>query len=278
MLRTPTVVLGLALAGAVAGAAEWGLPADADGAKAALDSSPRHGEWMDISYTGDTKIRTFVVYPERAESAPVVIVIHEIYGLTDWVRAVGDQLAAEGFIAMVPDLLSGLGPGGGGTDSVGSRDDVVKLIRGLSPDEANRRLDAVRGHAIQIPAANGRIASMGFCWGGSRSFGYATHTPALDAAVVYYGSAPDEEALVRIEARVLGLYGGDDARVNATIPAAAKKMKSLRKTYEWEIYDGAGHGFLRNQTGRDGANKKATEKAWSRTLKFLHKAFADDAF
>ncbi len=278
MSRALTVVLGLALAGAVAGAADWGLPPDADGAKAALDSSPRHGEWVDISYTGDTKIRTFVVYPERAENAPVVIVIHEIYGLTDWIRAVGDQLAAEGFIAMVPDLLSGLGPGGGGTDSVGSRDDVVKLIRGLSPVEANRRLDAVRGHAVQLPAANGRIATIGFCWGGSRSFGYATHQPGLDAAVVYYGSAPDEEALVLVVAPVLGLYGGDDARVNATIPPAAKKMKSLGKSYEPEIYDGAGHGFLRNQTGRDGANKKATKKAWPRTVKFLRKAFADKSF
>lgn len=278
MSRPLTLVLGLVLAGAVPAAAQWGLPPDEAGAKAALDSSPRHGEWVDISYTGDTRIRTFVVYPERSESAPVVIVIHEIYGLTDWVRAVGDQLAAEGFIAMVPDLLSGLGPGGGGTDSVGSRDDVAKLIRGLSPAEANRRLDAVRGHAVQIPAANGRIASIGFCWGGSRSFGYAAHQPALDAAVVYYGSAPDEEALVLVEARVLGLYGGDDARVNATIPPAAKKMKSLKKSYEREIYDGAGHGFLRDQTGRDGANKKATEKAWARTVKFLHKAFKDESF
>lgn len=278
MSRTLTLVLGLALAGAAPAAAQWGLPPDEAGAKAVLDSSPRHGEWEDISYTGDTKIRTFVVYPERAESAPVVIVIHEIYGLTDWIRAVGDQLAAAGFIAIVPDLISGLGPEGGGTDSVGSRDDVVKLIRGLSPDEANRRLDAVRGFAVQIPSASGRIATMGFCWGGSRSFGYATHQPALDAAVVYYGSSPDESSLMLVEAKVLGLYGGDDARVNATIAPTAKKMKSLKKSYEREIYDGAGHGFLRNQTGRDGANKKAAEKAWPRTMKFLNKVFAEDAF
>ncbi len=278
MSRALTIVLGLALAGAVPAASAQGLPPDAEGAAAALESSPRHGEWVDISYTPDTKIRTFVVYPERAEKGPVVIVIHEIYGLTDWIRAVGDQLAAEGFIAVVPDLISGLGPGGGGTDSAGSRDDVVKLIRGLTPDEANRRLDAVRSFALQIPAANGGVATMGFCWGGSRSFGYAAARPALDAAVVYYGSSPDEDALGLIEAPVLGLYGGDDARVNATIPPAAKKMKSRKRTYEREIYEGAGHGFLRNQSGRDGANKKASEKAWPRTIKFLRKRMADNPF
>ena len=278
MSRALTMVLGLALAGAVPAAAAEGLPPDAEGAAAALESSPRHGEWVDISYTGDTRIRTFVVYPERAEKGPVVIVIHEIYGLTDWIRAVGDQLAAEGFIAVVPDLISGLGPGGGGTDSAGSRDDVVKLIRGLTPDEANRRLNAVRGFALQIPAANGGVATMGFCWGGSRSFAYAAAQPALDAAVVYYGSSPDEDALALVEAPVLGLYGGDDARVNATIPAAAKKMKSRKRTYEREIYEGAGHGFLRNQSGREGANMKATEKAWPRTVKFLRKHLADTPF
>jgi len=278
MPRALTILLGLVLAGAGPAAAARDLPPDADGAKAALDSSPRQGEWVDISYSGGTKIRTFVVYPERAENAPVVIVIHEIDGLTDWIRAVGDQLAAEGFIAVVPNLISGLGPGGGGADSAGSRDDVVELIQGLSPGEVNARLDAVRMHAVQLPAGNGRMATMGFCWGGSRSFGYATHQPALDAAVVYYGSSPDEETLARIEAPVLGLYGGEDARVNATIPSVAKRMKSLGRPYDPEVYKGAGPGFLRNQAGRDGANKKAAEKAWPRTIKFLRKAFADKPF
>jgi carboxymethylenebutenolidase len=233
---------------------------------------------VDVSYAGGPPIRTFVVYPQRSDSAPVVIVIHEIYGLTDWLRSVADQLAADGFIAVAPDLISGLGPGGGGTESAESRDEVVKLIGGLSPDEANRRLNVVRAFALQIPSANGRIGTVGFCWGGSRSFAYATAQPALDAAVVYYGSPPDDEKLAFIEAPVLGLYGGDDARVNATIGPAAKKMKSLKKSYEREIYDGAGHGFLRQQTGRDGANRRAAEKAWPRTVKFLRKRLVDEAF
>jgi carboxymethylenebutenolidase len=272
------LVLALVLAGVLPAAAREGLPPDAEGAAAALESSPRHGEWVDVSYAGGPPIRTFVVYPQRSDSAPVVIVIHEIYGLTDWLRSVADQLAADGFIAVAPDLLSGLGPGGEGTESAGSRDEVVNLIRGLSPDEANRRLNVVRAFALQIPSANGRTGTVGFGWGGSRSFAYAAAQPALDAAVVYHGSSPDEEKLAFIEAPVLGLYGGDDARVNATVGPAAKKMKSLKRTYEREIYDGAGHGFLRQQTGRDGANRRASEKAWPRTVKFLRKRLVDEAF
>lgn len=273
MLRALTFVLGLAVA--LPATAGQTLPPDEEAAKSALESSPRHGEWVDIPYSGDTRIRSFVVYPERPDSAGTVIVIHEIYGLTDWIRAVGDRLAAEGFIAVVPDLLSGVGPD---TDTPRSRDETAALIRELSPDEVRRRLDAARNFAVQIPSGSGLIATMGFCWGGSQSFAYATDQPSLDAAIVYYGSAPEDDALVRIEAPVLGLYGGDDARVNATIHAAAKKMKSLRRTYEVEVYEGAGHGFLRNQQGREGANRKAAEKAWPRTLKFLRQQLVDEAF
>ena len=180
-----------------------------------------------------------------------------------------DQLAREGFIAVAPDLISGLGPGGGGTDSVPSRDDVVKLVRALTPEEATRRLDAVRQYALALPAANGRSATIGFCWGGSRSFAYATTQSQLDAAVVYYGSSPETAALASIKAPVQGHYGGDDARVNATIPPAEAEMKRLGKGYEPHIYDGAGHGFLRQQSGRDGANYKAVQAAWPSTIRFL---------
>ncbi len=255
---------------ALATAPEEGLPPDAEAAKAALERSPRHGEWVDIKAPGGASLRTWVVYPESKDKAGVVVVIHEIYGLTDWIRGVADRLAADGFIAVAPDLLTGKGPGGGGTDSIASSDDAVKLVRALSPEEVTARLDAARAHALKLPAANGKSATLGFCWGGSRSFGYAAEQPGLDAAVVYYGSSPeDAAAFARIKAPVLGLYGGDDARVNASIPSAEAEMKRLGKTYEPNVYEGAGHGFLRQQKGREGANLEATRRAWPKTLVFL---------
>jgi carboxymethylenebutenolidase len=246
------------------------LPPSEATAKAALDASPRHGEYVDVKNpSGGTPIRTFVVYPERKDKAGVVIVIHEIYGLSDWIRSVADALAREGFIAVAPDLISGFGPGGGGTESAASRDDVVKLVRGISPEDAVARLDAVRAWSIGLPAANGRTATIGFCWGGARSFAYAAAQPALDAAVVYYGTSPETADLAKVRAPVVGLYGGDDARVNATIPAAETEMKRLGKVYEPNVYEGAGHGFLRQQDGKEGANLRATEQAWPRTVAFL---------
>ena len=246
------------------------LPPSEEGAKTALEKSPRHGEYVDVKLpAGGTPIRTWVVYPERKEKAGVVLVIHEVYGLTDWLRGVADQLAREGFIAVAPDLISGRGPAGGGTDSVTTRDDVVKLVRGLTPDETTARLNAVKEYAIKLPAANGKSATIGFCWGGARSFAYAAAQPDLDAAVVYYGVSPETAELARVGAPVLGLYGGADARVNATIAPAEAEMKRLGKPYEPHVYEGAGHGFLRAQEGRDGANLKATQQAWPRTVAFL---------
>lgn len=248
------------------------LPPGEDGAKAALEKSPRHGEWVDVKYEGsEHPIRTWIVYPEKKDKAPVVIVIHEIYGVSDWIRAVSDQLAKDGYIAVAPDLISGMGPGGGGTESVATRDEVVRLIRGLSAEEATQRLHAVRSYAIQLPSANGKSATVGYCWGGTMSFGYACVQPGLNAAIVYYGTSPAADALGKLSAPVLGLYGGDDARVNATIEPASAEIKKLGKTYEYEIYEGAGHGFLRQQSGRDGANLKATQHAWPRMLSFLKK-------
>jgi len=246
------------------------LPPLEQQAKAALDGSPRHGEYVDVKLpAGGVPIRTWISYPERKDRAPVVLVIHEVFGLSDWIRSVADQLAREGFIAVAPDLVSGLGPHGGGSDSVASRDDVVKLVRALAPGQAMARLDAVRDYAVRLPAANGKSATVGFCWGGGTSFAYAAAQPALNAAVVYYGIAPDAAALSRIHAPVLGLYGGDDARVDATIGPAETEMKRLGKSYEPHVFAGAGHGFLRQQDGRDGANLKATREAWPRTLAFL---------
>ena len=245
-------------------------PGEAD-AKQRLETSPRHGEFVDIKVPDEkVPLRTYVVYPERKEKAPVVIVIHEIFGLTDWVRGVADQLAADGFIAVAPDLLSGKGPGGGNTDSVTSRDDAMKLVRGLGAEEVVKKLNAVREYGVKLPAANGKTASIGFCWGGMQSFNYAAAQPELNAAVVYYGTSPSEPAAFgKIKAPVLGLYGSDDARVNATIEPAVEAMKKANKNYQPNVYEGAGHGFLRQQDGKDGANMKAAQQAWPATVKFI---------
>lgn len=244
------------------------LPADEAGAIERLDASPRHGEWVTYEAGGGDEVTAWVVYPERSDPAPVIIVIHEIYGLTDWIRSVADQLAAEGFIAIAPDLLSGKGPEGAGSSSM-DRQGAVAAIRGLDRAEVNRRLRAAADYGTELPAAGDQVGVVGFCWGGSSSFLFATHWDGLDAAVVYYGSSPDTEQLSAISAPVLGLYGGNDNRVNATIPDAEAEMERLGKTYEVEIYEGAGHGFLRNQPGQEGANLRATEGAWPRTVAFF---------
>lgn len=260
------VALGL-VCGAVAAPAS--LPPDAEHAVEALTNSPRHEEWMTIERDGAPPIKSWVSYPERADKAPVVIVIHEIFGLTDWVRGVADSLAAEGFLAVAPDLLSGMGPNGGGTESF-EGDKVREAIRGLNTAECTTRLDAVREWALHQPSASNTSATIGFCWGGSTSFAYATAQPHLNAAVVYYGTAPREaESFARVECAVLGLYGGDDARVTSTVESAEEAMQAAGKEFRAIIYDGAGHGFLRQQEGRDGANRKAAEGAWEETVRFL---------
>lgn len=253
----------------LAQAGSTALPPGEEGAKARLNSTPRHGEYATVALPGGGNLRAWVSYPERKDKAPVVIVIHEIFGLTDWIRSVADQLAADGYIAVAPDLLSGKGPGGGGTEAFASRDDVVAGVRGLAPDEVVSRLDAVRAFGAKLPASNGKTATVGYCWGGSTSFTYATRQPGLNAAVVYYGGSPEASALAAVKAPVLGLYGEDDARVNATVPPAQAEMKKLGKVFDVHTYAGAGHGFLRAQSGREGANLKATEQAWPTMLAFF---------
>ena len=250
--------------------ADLALPADAEGAEQALLDSPRHGEWVDIAMPGgETKIKTWVVYPERSDPAPVVIVIHEIFGLTDWVRGVADALAAAGFVAVAPDLLSGMGPGGGGTDSF-EGDAVRSAIRQITTEEQAKRLNAVRAYAVGLSSTTDKTATIGFCWGGSASFAYATAQPALNAAVVCYGTAPREHSeLDSIKCPVLGLYGGDDNRVTSTVEPTKEAMKERGKSYTTHIYEGAGHGFLRQQDGRDGENLAAAKAAWKETIAFL---------
>jgi carboxymethylenebutenolidase len=258
--------------GDAAGPASDGIPPGEAGAKAALERSPRHHEWANIEVPGrEAKLSAFVAYPERKDKAPLVIVIQEVYGLTDWIRAVADRLAGDGVLAIAPDLLSGRGPGGGGTEKYGSRDDVVKAVRELGDEEVVAMLDAVGRYGRSLPAAKDKFATVGFCWGGGQSFRYAAAQPDLDAAVVYYGASPDPGALGKIRAPVLGLYGGDDARVNATVGPAETKMKELGKTYVTHTYPGAGHGFLRAQDERGGANLAASGKAWPATIGHLKK-------
>jgi len=242
----------------------------------ALDESPRHGEWVDVELADGGKLATWVVYPERKDKAGVVLVIHDIRGMSDWVRAVGDQLAQDGFIAVVPDFLSGKGPDGGGTASLGRQ--VGQTIRQLTADEVVARLDAAMAYGTKLPAANGKTAVIGFCWGGTQSFGYALAQPKLAAAVVYYGSVPGAtaeavpgEKIAKVAAPVLGLYGGDDARINATLPPTIAAMMQHGKTYEYHAFEGAGHGFLHRQDGAEGKNLAASEAAWPLTLAFLRR-------
>jgi carboxymethylenebutenolidase len=249
------------------------LPADTFTVRARLNSSPRHGEWIMVAAGSGDSVRAFVVYPERRDRAPVVIVIHEIFGLTDWVRGVADQLAAEGFIAIAPDLLSGKGPGGAGSSS--DQQANVALIRTLNPTEINRRLEALARYGTALPAASGALGTVGFCWGGGVSFNQALNLEGIRGAVVYYGVSPDTALLGNVRAPVLGLYGGDDARVDATVPPAQAVMQRLGRRFDVATFEGAGHGFLRDQAGRNGANQRASEQAWPRTIAFFRETLGD---
>jgi carboxymethylenebutenolidase len=247
-----------------------GLPVAAqDWAKQSLEKSTRHQEWVEIK-NGDRTVHAFIVYPETKQKAPVVLVIHEIFGLTDWVRTVADKLAANGYIAIAPDLLSGMGPNGGGSSAFASTQDSMKAISGLDPDQVTADLNATADYATKLPAANGRLAVAGFCWGGGQSFRFATNRKNLSAAFVFYGPPPKD--VTPITAPVYGFYAGDDARIDATIPDAQTAMKNAGKKYDPVTYEGAKHGFMR--AGEDPsntveANKKAHDEAWERWLGLL---------
>jgi carboxymethylenebutenolidase len=244
------------------------LPPDGEAATARLDASPRHGEWITYDAGDGDEIQAWVSYPERSDGAPVVVVIHDIRAMSDWARSVGDQLASDGFIAVTPDLLSGKGPNGGGTESL-DPEDVGRAMRELDRAEVDRRLQAAAAYGTSLPAATDKVSSVGFCWGGSTSFNFAVDFDGLDAAVVYYGTSPDTETLARIQAPVLGHYGGVDNRVNATIPDAQAEMERPGKRYAVNIYDGVGHGFLKGQTRMEGDNMAASEQAWPKTIAFF---------
>jgi carboxymethylenebutenolidase len=245
------------------------LPAEAEEALTRLNSSPRHGEWAMIKLGNGDSLRAWVVYPERKTKAPVVVVIHEIFGLSTWVRAVADQFAADGFIAIAPDLLT-MKNLPTGPDSVVAQA-ATMAIRTLDPVMVQQQIDAAAHYAMGLPAAQQRYGVVGFCWGGGTSFQHAVHSPALGAAVVYYGVSPPSASLASVRAPVLGLYAGNDARVDATIPPADSTMKGLGKTYTVHIYEGAGHGFLRQQSSQGGANMAAARQAWPATIAWFRK-------
>lgn len=243
-----------------------------DWAKKRLADSPRHQEWVELK-NGSRTVKAFVVYPEVKGKAPVVVVIHEIMGLTDWAMSVCDQLAENGYIAIAPDFVSGLGPKGGRTPDFEDVGKVREAISGLPPAQVTGDLDAACDYAKKIPSANGKISVAGFCWGGTQTFRFATHRQDLSGAYVFYGTGPTEApAIAKIKAPVYGFYGGNDNRVNATIPDSEKLMKDAKKTYEPVIYDGAGHGFMRagEQPDATAPNKKARDEGWKRWLGLLN--------
>ena len=243
----------LALVLVAAGLAAW---------RRAPQEPTTHGEWVSIRRGADS-IRAYVAYPERKDKAPAVIVIHEIFGLTDWEPTIVDKFAARGYVAIVPDLLSskyGITPP--------SPDSGRKLVAQLEPERVTADLDAAFAYLNTLPAVRkGDIATIGFCWGGGQSFRYATNNPKLKAAVVCYGPAPDSAALARIKAPVLGVYGENDARIDADLPRVEQTLAALRKKFTYATYPETGHGFLK--PGRQGADGPQPERAWQNIFAFL---------
>ncbi len=236
-----------------------------------LSASPRHHEWITIE-NGTKELYCFVAFPEVADKAKVVIVIHENRGLNDWARLFTDQLAAKGFIAIAPDLLSNTNDSIAKTTDFKNTDEARKAIYSLDPEKVTSNLNAVFKHAKSVEAGNGEVSVVGFCWGGSQSFKYATNNPDLEEAIVFYGTAPKEkESLLNIDIPVYGFYGGNDNRVNATIAPTEEILKTAYKIYSYEIYEGAGHAFMRRaeDENEDSPNKKAARKAWSKLIEIL---------
>lgn len=254
------LLLSLALLSPALHAQEW--------AKQKLEKSPRHREWVKVQHDGRS-VDAYVVYPEVSAKAPVVLVIHEIFGLSDWAQLAADEFAAAGYIAIAPDLLSGKGPNGGGTKTMDANM-VGQAIRDLPPAQITADLNASADYALKQPSSNGHLYVAGFCWGGGQSFRYATDRPDLKAAFVFYGPPPADDTLGRIKAPVYGFYGGSDTRITATVDPTKTKMKADGKTYDPTVYDGAGHGFMRE--GEDptstapthAANIKARDAAWQK--------------
>jgi carboxymethylenebutenolidase len=235
-----------------------------DWAQAQLKKSSRHREWVTVKHDSRS-VQTFIVYPESKDKKPVVLIIHEIFGLTDWAQELADEVAEAGYVAVAPDLLSGMAPNGGRTSDF-TGDKAIEAINHLIPDQITADLNAVADYALKLPASNGKLFVAGFCWGGGQTFRFATNRADLSAAFVFYGPPPDKDAMARIKAPVYGFYAGNDQRIGATIPDAIANMKAAGKTFEPVTYDGAGHGFMRAGEAPDAkeADRKARADAWKR--------------
>lgn len=237
-----------------------------------LADSPRHHEWIDLKREDGSVCKAFVVYPESSESAKSVIVIHENRGLNDWAREFADELASNGFLVIAPDLISNTVEGKVRTTDFEDSDKAREAIYALDPDQVTYDLNSAFNYIKNDKASNGKVSVVGFCWGGSQTFRYATNNQNIDEALVFYGTAPEEASkLQTINAPVYGFYGGADNRVTSTVPDTEKHMQDAGKTYEPVIYEGAGHAFMRSgaEEGAEEANKKAHDEAWQRLLPIL---------
>jgi carboxymethylenebutenolidase len=264
MKRVSLFSLLVLLAAPFASAQDW--------ARATLEKSPRHREWVTVKHD-NRSVETFIAYPESKDKRPVVLIIHEIFGMTDWVQDLADQVAAAGYVAVAPDLLSGLGPNGGRSDSF-PQGKNTEAVSSLNPDQVTADLNAAADFGLKLPASNGKLFVAGFCWGGGQTFRFATNRPDLKAAFVFYGPPPDKDAMARIKAPVYGFYAGNDARIGATVPDTITNMKAAGKTFDPVTYDGAGHGFMRagEQPDATAANSKARTDAWERWKSLLAKS------
>src|SRR5947207_3112748 len=238
------------------------------GALVSLSDSPTvrpsddvHAEYVKYRSGKDT-ITGYLAYPERRDPAPGVVVIHEIFGMSDFIRQTTEQLAKDGFVALAPDLLSRRG----GTPA--STDDARKLIAVLNPDTVTLDLDATVAYLRTLKAVRrDRIGVIGFCWGGGQSFRYATNNPSLRAFVVCYGPGPEALAVARIRARGLGVYAENDARIDAGLPAVDAAIQTYGKSYRYTVYPGVGHGFLRTRE-----RPEVADSAWRDVIRFFRES------
>jgi len=248
-------------------------------------------------------IPAYLVRPAPEEARPAVVVIHEIFGLGDHTRDVADRFAREGYVAMAPDLFGSPELAAVLTppkiqkamqfmSNLPRRDPVLAeealaklpeeeralvaptvrtLISGLPRDRLTKDLVAAVAYLGAQPFVRGdRIGAVGFCFGGNMSIRLACETD-LAACVVFYGENPSPiERVKDIRGPVLGLYGAEDARINADLDELVKAMAEHRKDFEMRIYPGAGHAFF-NDTNPSAYREAAARDAWDRVLRFYRR-------